>query len=164
LEHLSALQLDGKVSHWFCSELEAGSEWDKEIQEHFDKADIVCFMLSPNFMKTTYIHEHEVAKAFAKKQKDPNFKIVPIILDFCKWTTSKNNLGDFTALPYTAKPIADFLNENMAWYIIQECLRIMIDKNLDPKGYDFYEKNILPPDVLSIYKRIVDGKVDKNAQ
>lgn len=164
LEHLSALQLDGKVSHWFCSELEAGSEWDKEIQEHFDNADIVCFMLSPNFMKTTYIHEHEVAKAFARKQKDPNFKIVPIILDFCKWTTSKNNLGDFTALPYTAKPVADFLNENMAWYIVQECLRLMIDKNLDPKGYDFYEKSILPPDVLSIYKRIVDGKVDKNAQ
>ncbi|HMK26359.1 MAG TPA: COR domain-containing protein [Chitinophagaceae bacterium] len=162
IEHLSALQLDGKVAHWYCSELEAGSGWDKEIQKHFDEADIVCFMVSPNFMKTSYIHEHEIAKAFEKKEKYPDFKIVPIILDFCRWTTVKNNLGQYTALPYTAKPVADFANENMAWYIIQECLRLMIDENLNPIGDNFYDKQKLPSDVLKIYKRIVEDKVDKS--
>ncbi|ESU19040.1 hypothetical protein FCR2A7T_24540 [Flavobacterium cauense R2A-7] len=161
IEHLASLQLDGKVSHWYCSELEAGSEWNQEIQKNFDESDIICFMISPNFMKTKYIHEHEIAKAFEKKATNQDLRIVPIILDFCRWTTENNNLGKYTALPYTAKPVVDFDNQNMAWYIIEECIRIMIDKNLEPEGDDFYQNN-LPTDVLKIYERIVGGKVDKN--
>ncbi|MRX68592.1 TIR domain-containing protein [Flavobacterium resistens] len=145
---------------WYCSELEAGSEWNKDIQSNFDDSDIICFMISPNFMKTKYIHEHEIARAFKLKEEKPSLKIVPIVLDFCRWTTDNNNLGQFTGLPYTAKPIVDFDNENMAWYIVEECLRIMIEKDLNPKGDDFYREH-LPADVLKIYQRIVEGKVDK---
>ncbi|MNY28928.1 hypothetical protein D3C86_1629370 [compost metagenome] len=163
IEHLASLQLDGKISYWYCSELEAGSEWDKEIQSNFDDSDIICFMVSPNFMKTKYIHEHEIAKAFELKERKPELKIVPIILDFCRWTTSNNNLGQYTALPYTAKPIADFDNQNMAWYIVEECLRIMIEKNLNPKGDNFYTEH-LPQDILKIFERIVEGKVNKSGQ
>ncbi|WP_418360345.1 COR domain-containing protein [Sphingobacterium detergens] len=162
IEHLSALQRDGKVSHWYCSALEAGSDWNDEIQRHFDEADIACFMVSPSFMKTQYIHEHEIKKAFERKKVDGNFKIVPIILNFCRWTTATNNLGDYTALPYTAKPIMDFNNQDMAWYITEECLRSMIDNDLDPRGDDFYRRN-LPADILKIYERIVAGKVDNNS-
>ncbi|WP_396188984.1 COR domain-containing protein [Flavobacterium sp.] len=160
IEHLTALQLDGKVSYWYCSELEAGSEWNDEIQKNFDDSDIICFMISPNFMKTKYIHEHEIARAFERKDKEPNLKIVPIILDFCRWTTVNNNLGKFTGLPYTAKPVVDFDNQNMAWYIIEECLRLMIEKDLNPEGNDFYKEH-LPSDILKIYERIIDGSVNK---
>ena len=163
IEHLSALQRDGIVSHWYCSELEAGSIWNDEIQKHMEEADIVCFMVSPNFMKTDYIHEHEIKKAFERKAKEPEFKIVPIILNFCRWITTNNNLGQFTALPYTAKPVMDFKNQDMAWYIIEECIRIMIQNNLNPTGDDFYSSQNLPPDVLKIYTRIVEGKVDNDS-
>jgi len=161
IEHLASLQLDGKISYWYCSELEAGSEWDKEIQSNFDDSDIVCFMISPNFMKTKYIHEHEIARAFELKERKPELKIVPIILDFCRWTTTNNNLGKYTGLPYTAKPVVDFDNQNMAWYIVEECLRIMIEKDLNPTGDNFYLEH-LPSDVLKIFERIVEGKVNKS--
>ena len=160
IDHLTAFQLDGKVSHWYCTELTGGSEWNTEIQKHLDNSDIVCFMVSPNFMRTSYIHEHEIKKAFERKAKAPNFKIVPIILDFCNWTTQNNNLGDYTALPYTAKPVVDFKNRNMAWYIIVECLRLMIDKDLQPTGDDFYTQQPFPQDIRSIFERIVKGSVD----
>ncbi|WP_417786150.1 COR domain-containing protein [Tenacibaculum sp.] len=162
IEHLSALQRDGKVAHWYCSELKAGSVWDEEIQKHLDEADIVCFMISPNFMKTEYIHEHEIKKAFEKKAKDEKFKIVPIILNFCRWTTANNNLGQFSALPYTAKPVVDFKNQDMAWYIIQECLRLIIDKDINPTDDTFYASQELPSDVLKIYTRIMEEKVDND--
>jgi hypothetical protein len=114
-------------------------------------------------MKTSYIHEYEIAKAFERKVKDPSFKIVPIILEFCSWTTTKNNLGQFTALPYTAKPVSDFVNEDMAWYIIQGCLRSMIEKDLRPEEKDFYTSSKLPSDILAIFERIVAGKVDRSS-
>jgi internalin A len=139
----------------------AGGEWHTDIQDHFKQWDIICFMVSPNLMKTKYIHEYEIKKAFERKSHDANFKIVPIIIDFCQWTTEKNNLGKFTALPYTAKPVASFHNQNEAWYIVQACLRLMIEKNLDPTSDDFYEWQPLPKDIIEIYQRI-KGKVDAN--
>ena len=104
----------------------------------------------------------EIKKAFERKDKDSNFKIVPIILNFCRWTTVNNDLGKFTALPYTAKPVMDFKNQDMAWYIIEECLRLMIDNDLNPTGENFYNNQKLPSDVLKIYNRIVEGKVDND--
>ena len=162
IEHLSALKKDGKVSKWYCSQLEAGSVWNDEIQKRLDESDIVCFMISSSFMKTEYIHEHEIKKAFERKAIDPDFKIIPIILNFCHWTTKKNNLGQFTALPYSAKPIMDIKNQDMAWYVIVECLRLIIDKDTNPTNQSYYADN-LPKEVLEIYNRIVEGKVDNNS-
>jgi hypothetical protein len=54
----------------------------------------------------------------------------------------------------------DFKNQNMAWYIIQECLRLMIEKDLQPTGEDFYTGQALPKDVLKLLERIVAGKAD----
>ena len=160
IEHLSALKLDGKVATWYCTELTAGSTWHTEIQEHFDEADIICFMISPNFMRTKYIHEHEIARAFKKleddRKKGKNPLIVPIILDFCRWKTEKNDLTQFTALPYTAKPVVDFANQNMAWYLVEECLRLAIDNGKQPAGDDYFKDN-LPEDVKRLYERIVKG-------
>ncbi|KAA5534924.1 TIR domain-containing protein [Taibaiella lutea] len=153
-KHLSALQRDGKVGHWYCTELIAGEEWNASIQRHFEESDIICFMVSPNFMHTDYIFEYEIKKALERKKTEPQLKIVPIILDFCRWTTEKYNLGTYTALPYTAKPVSDFPNKNMAWYIVAEALRVMIDDDKIPPGAEFYTSERLPKDVQEIYRRI----------
>jgi hypothetical protein len=73
-------------------------------------------------------------------------------------------LSQFTALPYTVKPVMDFDNQNMAWYIIEECLRLMIDNDLEPVGESFYAKQKLPLDILKIYNRIVEDRFDKNTK
>jgi internalin A len=38
----------------------------------------------------------------------------------------------------------------------------MIEKDLDPDTDDFYKSQPLPKDILKIYERIVEGKVDAN--
>ncbi|WP_026707454.1 leucine-rich repeat domain-containing protein [Flavobacterium frigidarium] len=162
-DHLSSLKRDSIISTWYCTELIAGGEWDKDITKHFEEADIVCFMISSNLMRTDYIHKYEITKAFEKKKKDDSFKIVPIILDFCSWSTTNNDLSKFTALPYTAKPVCDFDNKNMAWYIIVECLRFMIASDQQPTGDDWFKNDELPNNIYKIYKRIVEGLVDKNS-
>lgn len=163
-DHLSSLKRDGIISTWYCTELIAGGEWDKDITKHFEEADIVCFMVSSNLMRTDYIHKYEIAKAFEKKRNNANFKIVPIILDFCSWSTVVNNLSEFTALPYTAKPVCDFDNKNMAWYIIVECIRFMITSDQQPTDDDWFKKQELPKSIKNIYKRIVNELVDKNTK
>lgn len=152
-DHLSALKLDGKISTWYCTELKAGSNWDHEIQSNFDDSDIVCFMISPNFMKTKYIHEHEIKKAFEKKKKNKSFLIIPIILDFCRWQTKNNDLSQFTALPYTTKPIKDFKNENLGWYLVEEALRLLLQGE-KPDSDLLFNNEKLPQQVIDLYIRI----------
>jgi len=163
IDHLSSLKRDGLIGSWYCTELLAGGEWDKDIQRHFDESDIICIMVSPNLMKTDYIHKYEIAKAFEKLKVNENFKIVPIILNYCRWSTKDNNLSQFTALPYTAKPITDFKDKNMAWFIVIECIRIMIEKQEQPTGDDWYNNDSLPKSIRNIYQRIVAGLVDNNS-
>ncbi len=163
IDHLSSLKRDGLIGSWYCTELLAGGEWDKDIQRHFDESDIICIMVSPNLMKTDYIHKYEIAKAFEKIKVNENFKIVPIILNYCRWSTKDNDLSQFTALPYTAKPITDFKDKNMAWFIVIECIRIMIEKEEQPTGDDWYDNNSLPKSIRNIYQRIVSGQVDNNS-
>lgn len=163
-DHLSSLKRDNIIATWYCTELLAGGEWDKDITQHFEQSDIVCFMVSSNLMRTEYIHKYEIAKAFERKKNDIDFKIVPIILDFCSWGTQVNNLGDFTALPYTAKPVCDFDNKNMAWYTVVECIRFMIESNEQPINDDWYQDKELPKSVKNIFERIVNKTVNKSGK
>lgn len=161
-DHLAPLKRDGLIASWYCTELIAGGEWDKDIQHYFDESDIICFMVSPNLMRTDYIFNHEIKKAIDRQKKDAEFKIVPIILNFCSWTTNEYNLGNYTALPYTAKPVCDFKDNNMAWYIVTESIKVLINSKKQPSGDNWYNVN-LPKDVRKIYERIVEGKVDNNS-
>ena len=168
LDHLSVLKLDNKIATWFCAEIEAGVDWDYSIKSAFAEANIVCFMISPNFMRTDYIQKIEIKEAFERfKRKEEDFKIIPIILDFCNWKTANNDLSIFNALPFTAKPVADFENENMAWYIIEFALRNIIDKNISSSASDFeseiYTSEATPIDILKIYERIIKGKTDRTS-
>ena len=72
------------------------------------------------------------------------------------------NLGNYTALPYTAKPVSDFKDKNMAWYIVTECIKVLINSKKQPSTDNWYNVN-LPKDVKKIYERIVEGKVDNNS-
>ncbi|MBC8754982.1 leucine-rich repeat domain-containing protein [Kordia sp. YSTF-M3] len=166
IKNLVPLHDDGLIENpWYCSQLEAGTEWNKEIQDKFKQADIIFFMVSPNFLATKYIKEHEIKTAIERRQKEiadnvllnRQVKIIPIILDFCRWyrKDAKYDLGKYTALPYIAKPVADFKNRNMAWYIIEEAIRAAIEHDNDPE----FDTN-LAKDVKKIYERIISGKVD----
>lgn len=171
LKHLAPLQRSGLLERWYCTELLAGSDWDATIQAHFDAADIICFMVSPNFNATDYIYEFELKKAFERKQKDPHFKIVPIVLKYCIWAIpGQFNLAKYSALPYIAKPVADFRDADMAWLIVTESLRILCQNmELEPEGDNYYQQlafhnpHKLSKQMLGFFERIVQGKVDNNA-
>lgn len=165
LNHLSPLKRDGLISTWYCTELVAGGKWNEDISRNFEQSDIIIFFVSPNLLKTDYVYNCEIKKAFEKKEKDPNFKIVPVILDYCSWITKDYNLGDFSALPYTAKPIRDFKDRNMAYFIIVESLKYMIEIDKQLLGDDWFNdkehSSKISKQVLRIYERIVKGEVDR---
>lgn len=157
-EHLSLLLSSGKIAYSFFSEIESVASWNENVLRAFENADIVCFMISPNFMGSSF-WEQEINMAFERKRKDLNFKIVPVLLDYCQWIKGENDLSRFTTLPYIGRPISAFKNQDEAWYIVIECLTLLFENDLDAIGDEFYARQPLNKDVLRIYQRMVDGRM-----
>ncbi|MEA5260149.1 TIR domain-containing protein [Arcicella aquatica] len=143
---LVPLHDDGIIENpWYCTLLEAGSKWDEEIQQKLSDSDIVFFMCSMSFIRTEYIRKHEIKKAI-----DLNKTIIPIVLNFCEWDSY---LGDYTALPYIAKPVADFNNQDLAWLLVIKGIRISLEQS---------DQKELSKQVKELYERLVEGKLDNN--
>lgn len=144
---------------WYCTLLNPADIWDEKIQENFEKADIVFFMVSEYFYSTQYIVEKEIKTVIDRYDNGGQVKIVPIILEHYDWgRKDPYNLQRFSALPYQAKPISDFNNEKLAWNTITASVKHMIEKDLDPAKIE-----ILSRDLQEIYERQVNGKLDKNS-
>jgi len=152
IDYLIPLSDDELVENpWFCSLLEAGADWNEEIQQRFNDADIIFFMVSENLMKIQYVKENEIRHAIDRYKKYKKVKIVPIILQPYHWARKGDyNLALFNALPYKLTPVTTFQNQNEAWHIISESIRIMINKNLDPGVPDE-----LPSELKKYFERIV---------
>lgn len=160
IRYLRPLEDLDLIEHpWYCTALNPADEWELEIQQKFNEADIVFFMLSGYFYSTEYIIEKEVKFTINRYDNDKSVKIIPIILEHYEWERkSPYNLQRFSALPYQAKPISDFSDENLAWNIITKCVRTMIEKDLDPA-----KKDLVSKELQKFYERQVVGKLDFNS-
>lgn len=169
IEHLSSLQSSGVIDSWYCTELKGGEDWDLKIKEKLNEADIVCFMISPKFMSTPYIHKYEIKHIFKRYESGEDVKIIPIILDFVDWSrtyhfTSKSgeelawSLNKFTALPFTGKEIKDFKNENKAWYLIATAIKVALEEGLSLERDEDEIVRKFPPNIKKIYEDIINGE------
>jgi internalin A len=144
---------------WYCSDLYAGTEWDDEIKGHFDEADVVFFMVSDHFYSTDYIKRHEIERSIDRYDKDKSVKIVPIILVPYDWARKHPyNLQRFSAQPYQAKAISDYKDENLAWHMVTSCIKLMIEKDMDPG-----KEGGIGRELKELYERQVEGKLDNNS-
>ena len=61
--HLDVLKTAGYIEPWYDRKIEAGSKWDDAIQKEMSTSHLVIFLLSPDFLNTSYIMNVEVKKA-----------------------------------------------------------------------------------------------------
>ena len=158
-QYLVPLADDGLIENpWYCTELIAGTMWDETIQQKFNEADIIFFMVSENLLATSYVKEYEIKKAIDRWNYDRSIRIVPIILVPYHWARSgAYNLADFTALPYTAYPISSFPDTLMAWNYVSEAIRIMLENDLYPGSDKFAISN----DMEQFFQRVMDYRLGK---
>jgi len=77
--HLSALKQSGVVSEWHDRKILAGDDFDHTISEHLEKADVILFLVSADFLASTYIREVEVKRAM-ERHKARAARVIPVVL------------------------------------------------------------------------------------
>lgn len=66
--HLEVLKATGLIDPWYDRMIEPGTRWDDAIRTEMLRADVVIFLLSPDFLATSYIMQTEVPLAIGYHQ------------------------------------------------------------------------------------------------
>jgi hypothetical protein len=81
---LRPFERSGDIETWFDRDMMAGDEWNDEILEHLERADIILFLVSLDFLSTDYIWDKEIPMAI-ERHEEGEAKVIPIILRPCAW-------------------------------------------------------------------------------
>jgi len=99
---LKNLERQSKINIWYDKELKGGDEWDTEIKNQLQKADVILLVVSPDFIATDYIWDVEIKKALERHDKG-EATVIPIILRHCDWTGEATPFSKLNAIPSKGK-------------------------------------------------------------
>jgi hypothetical protein len=116
---LSPLQWQGLIDPWHDRNISAGTEWEEEIKEHLDAAQIILLMVSPDFMASKYCYSVEMKRAIERHERG-EARVIPIIVRPVYW---QGVLGKLQALPTDAKPVTLWYNVDEALFDVTEGIR-----------------------------------------
>lgn len=125
-KHLSGLKRRNFVNTWYDGKIDAGKEWEKEIDFNLSKADIILLLISADFIASDYCFEIEMKRAI-QRHENGEAVIVPILLNPCDW--SDLPFSKIQALPQNGKPITapSWDNQEVALNEIANSIREIVD-------------------------------------
>ena len=117
--HLTPYLRGGSIVSWSDQQIAPGSEWFREIQSALTNSKIAVLLVSPDFLASDFIHEHELGPLL-KEAKQGGGKIlwVPVRAAAYKRTPLKN----YQAVLDPSKPLAAMTKarRDQAWVKICE--------------------------------------------
>ena len=125
LKHLAPLENNGLISQWYDRKIEAGENFQKNIDNNLDDADIVCLFISAEFLfSDACLAEKEDAFKLKERKGIP---VIPIILSDCAWKDDPD-ISPILALPTDGTPVSSFENPDTAWTNVYDGLKSVIQK------------------------------------
>ena len=110
--HLIPLKRQGLIDFWYDRDISAGTEWEQEISQHLNSAQIILLLVSPDFMASDYINNVELKRAL-ERHDSGEARVIPLILRHVYW--QEEPLGKLQALPTDGKPV-----QSSSWYNLDE--------------------------------------------
>jgi uncharacterized protein YegL len=120
---LAQLRRDDLISTWHDKKILPGEEWDREIDDNLNNADMVLLLISPDFLASDYAYGREMERAL-ERHRSRSAIVVPIILRPSDWLNSR--LASLQALPSRGRPISSWPNRDVAWLDVVQGLRKII--------------------------------------
>src|SRR6266568_7511292 len=103
-KQLSILKRQGHYFIWHDREITPGQEWEREIDSHLKKAQIILLLVSPDFMDSDYCYGIEMKQAL-ERHLAGEARVIPIILRPVHWEGAP--FSKLQALPTDAMPVTN---------------------------------------------------------
>ena len=125
VKHLRPLQRDGVISTWYDRDINAGSEWEGEIDSHLHSAKIILLLISADFMDSDYCYGVEMDKAM-KRHEAEEVVVIPVILRPVYWQILQ--FSKLQALPKNAQAVTSWGNQDEAFLDIAQNIKKIANK------------------------------------
>jgi ABC-type branched-subunit amino acid transport system substrate-binding protein len=129
--HLRPLVRQGLIELCYDRDVSAGTEWEQEIGQYLDAAQIILLLVSPDFLNSEYCYGNELERALERHQRG-EVCVIPVVLrPVHHWEAV---LGQLKALPKDALPITDpqWHNRDRAFHSVAEGLHKAVTKLTSP--------------------------------
>jgi len=128
--HLAMLKRQGLISLWHDRRIDSGDYVHGEIMDAMKRANLILFLVSPDFLASDYCYDVEVQTA-VERHKSGAVKVIPIILRPCEWKQVdlfKNLLG----APTDNRAVSKWPDRDEAFLDITTRIRTVIEKMRGP--------------------------------
>ncbi|MEH2071176.1 MAG: GUN4 domain-containing protein [Nostoc sp.] len=126
-KHLSILERQGVISSWHDRKILPGEEWDYQINDNLNTADIILLLISSDFLFSKYCWDVEVKKAI-ERHNAREACVIPVILRSVDWNGAP--FGKLQALPKNAEPVVskNWHNQDEAFTDVARGIRAAAEK------------------------------------
>jgi hypothetical protein len=124
-EHLALLRRQGYLSTWQDRMIDAGAEWQTQISEALENADIVLLLVSASFLASDYCFDIEMKRALARDEAG-TCRVIPIIVRPCDWHSAP--FGHLQGLPKDGKPVSSWPQPDEAWLDVARGIRRVAER------------------------------------
>ncbi len=122
--HLALLERDGKIRSWHDRRIEAGDEWARRIDERLESADLVHFLVTPDFLASDDCWDVEMKRALARHD-DGAARVIPVVVRPVDWDGAP--CARLQARPEAARPVTSWADRDEAWVDVARGIRVVID-------------------------------------
>jgi internalin A len=110
--HLATLVRKQAISVWHDAHILPGADWEREILERLERADVVLLLVSASFMASDYVWSVELEQAL-ERHRAGLAVVIPIIVRPTLWRNTP--LRSLNALPLGGKAVTTWANQDEAW-------------------------------------------------
>ncbi len=122
-KHLFPLKRQGLIVDWYDRDISAGKEWEQEIDDHLNTADIILILISSDFLASEYCYGIELQRAMERHEAG-EARVIPVLLKPVDWQGS--SFHKLLALPKKAKAVTKWTNQAEAYAEIAKGIREVV--------------------------------------
>jgi hypothetical protein len=111
------------VTGWYDREIQAGTEWEREIEEHLNTASIILLLVSADFVNSDYCYGVEMQRAL-EMHAQGRAHVLPILLRPVDWQDAP--FARLQLLPTGAKPITRWSDPEEALEDVARHIRAVV--------------------------------------
>jgi predicted ATPase len=147
-QHLANLKRQRLITLWHDRAIIAGEEWQDEIHENLETADVILLLISASFMDSDYCSGIEVVRAM-ERHAERHARVIPVLLKPCDWEGAP--FSKLQALPNGEIPIIKWRPQDDGLCNVAKGIRQVVMDLLSSgrsTEYDSWHSNLpadLPP-------------------
>jgi len=123
--YLAPLKQQNKIEEWYDRRIEPGQNWEKEITDRLDSANLFILLVTGDFLASDYCFGVEVERALARLKKG-EVKIVPILAKPCLWQESR--FSELQMVPRDTKPMTSWTSLDEAFVNVATEIRQIVSQ------------------------------------